>query len=299
MDYGLVLFTSDRGITPAAAAKLADDHGFPTFYVPEHTHIPIKRQAAHPTTGDESLPDDRYMRTLDPWVSSGHSVRRHLTRAAFDGGGTARRARPDHVGEIDRHAGSLVGRACQPRRRIRLEHRRTRRPQRAAGAATHDAARVPRGHARIVDRGRGVIRRRVRRTSARAGRGPSPSSRTSRCWSAPRVPRRTSSGSPALPMAGSPRRATSTSTSRSSCCRTPGRRPDATGAPQIVALGLQAGSREVGTVGRPRRYRGVVRPARQVRGRGRGVCRAAGRKARRAGLAPLPHVGEVVSEIFA
>ena len=69
MDYGLVLFTSDRGITPAAAARLADDHGFATFYVPEHTHIPVKRTAAHPTTGDESLPDDRYMRTLDPWVS--------------------------------------------------------------------------------------------------------------------------------------------------------------------------------------------------------------------------------------
>jgi alkanesulfonate monooxygenase SsuD/methylene tetrahydromethanopterin reductase-like flavin-dependent oxidoreductase (luciferase family) len=48
MDYGLVLFTSDRGITPAAAAKLADDHGFHTFYVPEHTHIPVKREAAHP-----------------------------------------------------------------------------------------------------------------------------------------------------------------------------------------------------------------------------------------------------------
>ena len=71
MDYGLVLFTSDRGITPAAAAKLADDHGFKTFYVPEHTHIPVKREAAHPTTGDASLPDDRYMRTLDPWVSLG------------------------------------------------------------------------------------------------------------------------------------------------------------------------------------------------------------------------------------
>src|SRR6185312_574499 len=71
MDYGLVLFTSDRGISPAAAATLADNHGFATFYVPEHTHIPVKRQAAHPTTGDESLPDDRYMRTLDPWVSLG------------------------------------------------------------------------------------------------------------------------------------------------------------------------------------------------------------------------------------
>jgi len=42
MDFGLVLFTSDRGITPAAAAKLADDHNFTTFYVPEHTHIPVK-----------------------------------------------------------------------------------------------------------------------------------------------------------------------------------------------------------------------------------------------------------------
>ncbi|KAA8968823.1 LLM class F420-dependent oxidoreductase [Mycobacterium sp.] len=69
MDYGLVLFTSDRGITPAAAAALADKYGFHTFYVPEHTHIPVRRQAAHPTTGDATLPDDRYLRTLDPWVS--------------------------------------------------------------------------------------------------------------------------------------------------------------------------------------------------------------------------------------
>ena len=56
MDYGLVLFTSDRGITPAAAATLADNHGFQTFYVPEHTHIPVKREAAHPTTGLPSAP---------------------------------------------------------------------------------------------------------------------------------------------------------------------------------------------------------------------------------------------------
>jgi probable F420-dependent oxidoreductase len=67
--HGIVLFTSDRGITPARAAKAAEDAGFDTFYVPEHTHIPVKRDAAHPGTGDETLPDDRYMRTLDPWVS--------------------------------------------------------------------------------------------------------------------------------------------------------------------------------------------------------------------------------------
>ena len=55
MDYGLVLFTSDRGIAPAAAAKLADDHGFHTFYVPEHTHIPISR-VTPPPTGEPELP---------------------------------------------------------------------------------------------------------------------------------------------------------------------------------------------------------------------------------------------------
>jgi probable F420-dependent oxidoreductase len=69
MDFGIVLFTSDRGITPADAAAAAEKNGFNTFYVPEHSHIPTKREVAHPATGDASLPDDRYMRTLDPWVS--------------------------------------------------------------------------------------------------------------------------------------------------------------------------------------------------------------------------------------
>lgn len=67
--HGIVLFASDRGITPAAAAKVAEDHGFDTFYVPEHTHIPVKRESPHPRTGDSTLPDDRYTRTLDPWVA--------------------------------------------------------------------------------------------------------------------------------------------------------------------------------------------------------------------------------------
>ena len=69
MRHGIVLFTSDRGITPAQAAKAAEDRGFDAFYVPEHTHIPVKREAAHPGTGNATLPDDRYLRTLDPWVS--------------------------------------------------------------------------------------------------------------------------------------------------------------------------------------------------------------------------------------
>ncbi|WP_216213108.1 LLM class F420-dependent oxidoreductase [Amycolatopsis aidingensis] len=69
MRHGIVLFTSDRGITPADAARAAEQAGFDSFSVPEHTHIPVRRTAAHPGTGDESLPDDRYLRTLDPWVA--------------------------------------------------------------------------------------------------------------------------------------------------------------------------------------------------------------------------------------
>jgi hypothetical protein len=75
MRHGIVLFTCDRGITPAQAAKAAEERGFDAFYVPEHTHIPVKREAAHPRTGDETLPDDRYKRTLDPWVCSSGDFR--------------------------------------------------------------------------------------------------------------------------------------------------------------------------------------------------------------------------------
>jgi probable F420-dependent oxidoreductase len=67
--HGVVLFTSDRGIAPADAAREAERLGFDAFYVPEHTHIPVKREAAHPGTGTAELPDDRYSRTLDPWVA--------------------------------------------------------------------------------------------------------------------------------------------------------------------------------------------------------------------------------------
>ncbi|MBT2269873.1 LLM class F420-dependent oxidoreductase [Rhodococcus erythropolis] len=71
MKFGLSLFTSDRGISPADAARAAEERGFDTVYVPEHTHIPVQRNSNHPATGDATLPDDRYMRTLDPWVALG------------------------------------------------------------------------------------------------------------------------------------------------------------------------------------------------------------------------------------
>ena len=38
------------------ALALFEERGFDAFYVPEHTHIPVKREAAHPGTGDATLP---------------------------------------------------------------------------------------------------------------------------------------------------------------------------------------------------------------------------------------------------
>ncbi|GAA2343108.1 LLM class F420-dependent oxidoreductase [Saccharopolyspora halophila] len=68
MKYGIVQFTSDTGPSPLQAARAAERAGFHSFWVPEHTHIPVAREAAHPGTGTSELPDDKYLRTLDPWV---------------------------------------------------------------------------------------------------------------------------------------------------------------------------------------------------------------------------------------
>lgn len=68
MEFGICLFTSDRGIEPKQAAQAAEAAGFRTFYVPEHTHIPVD-YSNHPEAGKGELPDDRYKRTLDPWVA--------------------------------------------------------------------------------------------------------------------------------------------------------------------------------------------------------------------------------------
>jgi probable F420-dependent oxidoreductase len=67
--FGIVLFTSDRSISPARAAMAAEDHGFAALYVPEHTHIPVSRESPHPATGGAEVPDDRFFRTLDPWIA--------------------------------------------------------------------------------------------------------------------------------------------------------------------------------------------------------------------------------------
>jgi probable F420-dependent oxidoreductase len=61
------MFLTDRTIGPIELARAAEDRGFSSLYVPEHTHIPVSRRTP-PPTGDAELADE-YRRTLDPFVA--------------------------------------------------------------------------------------------------------------------------------------------------------------------------------------------------------------------------------------
>jgi probable F420-dependent oxidoreductase len=66
MQFGLTMFSTDRAMRPDDLARAAEERGFTSLYVPEHTHIPTSRRTP-PPTGDAELPD-YYKRAFDPFV---------------------------------------------------------------------------------------------------------------------------------------------------------------------------------------------------------------------------------------
>ncbi len=67
MDLGITLFATDLAMNPVELAREAEARGFASFYVPEHTHIPVSRRTP-PPTGDEVLAEE-YKRALDPYIA--------------------------------------------------------------------------------------------------------------------------------------------------------------------------------------------------------------------------------------
>ena len=65
--YGVTMFATDRTMPVHELAVAAEERGFGSIYVPEHTHIPVSRETPPATGGDEL--DEGYMRTLDPIVA--------------------------------------------------------------------------------------------------------------------------------------------------------------------------------------------------------------------------------------
>jgi probable F420-dependent oxidoreductase len=66
VDFGVSYFPTDEAIEPASLARLAEERGFESVFVTEHTHIPASRDTLYPAGGE--LPRE-YFRIYDPFVS--------------------------------------------------------------------------------------------------------------------------------------------------------------------------------------------------------------------------------------
>jgi probable F420-dependent oxidoreductase len=65
--FGLTMFATEQVMRPDDFARAAEERGFVSLYVPEHTHIPVSRRTP-PPSGDAVLPD-YYKRPFDPFVA--------------------------------------------------------------------------------------------------------------------------------------------------------------------------------------------------------------------------------------
>jgi probable F420-dependent oxidoreductase len=66
MEFGIAIFPTDRSIGVAELSHEVEARGFESFWLPEHTHIPVSRETPYPS-GSE-LPE-YYKRILDPFVA--------------------------------------------------------------------------------------------------------------------------------------------------------------------------------------------------------------------------------------
>ena len=67
MQIGLTMFATDQTMDVVALARAAEERGYHSLYLPEHTHIPVTRRTAPPTGGDALA--EEYKRTLDPLIA--------------------------------------------------------------------------------------------------------------------------------------------------------------------------------------------------------------------------------------
>jgi probable F420-dependent oxidoreductase len=66
MHIGLVYFPTNESVDPVTLGRVAEDAGFESLFVTEHTHIPTSRATPYPAGGE--LPEE-YRRTWDPFVA--------------------------------------------------------------------------------------------------------------------------------------------------------------------------------------------------------------------------------------
>jgi probable F420-dependent oxidoreductase len=67
MHIGVTIHATDRAMSPIELAREAEDRGFHSLFIPEHTHIPTSRETPAPTGTDEL--GEEYLRSLDPYIA--------------------------------------------------------------------------------------------------------------------------------------------------------------------------------------------------------------------------------------
>ena len=67
MHLGITAFLTDRAMDPADLAVAAEERGFHSLYLPEHTHLPV--QADTPPALVDGVHAEDYRRSLDPFVA--------------------------------------------------------------------------------------------------------------------------------------------------------------------------------------------------------------------------------------
>jgi probable F420-dependent oxidoreductase len=64
--FGITMFPTDYAVDPDQLAQMAEERGFESLFLPEHTHIPAGRDTPYPAGGE--LPE-MYWHTYDPFVA--------------------------------------------------------------------------------------------------------------------------------------------------------------------------------------------------------------------------------------
>lgn len=65
MRFGVFIFPTDQSIRPDVVAREAEDRGFESFWVPEHSHIPAKRETPWGGMKETASLPEEYKRTHD------------------------------------------------------------------------------------------------------------------------------------------------------------------------------------------------------------------------------------------
>jgi probable F420-dependent oxidoreductase len=65
MELGLAILLADYSMPPARLGRMAEERGFESLFLAEHTHIPVSRETPYP--GGTELPRE-YSHTVDPFV---------------------------------------------------------------------------------------------------------------------------------------------------------------------------------------------------------------------------------------